>query len=65
MTSTCPGEIGLALVGERVDDAALAELLEPYRPHRFRVQRLVQLEGPRQARRAPRPTPRFHVPVRR
>ncbi|WP_426562328.1 DNA-3-methyladenine glycosylase family protein [Angustibacter sp. McL0619] len=60
-----PGQIGLALVGERVDDAGLAELLEPYRPHRYRVQRLVQLEGPRQSRRAPRPTPRFHVPVRR
>jgi 3-methyladenine DNA glycosylase/8-oxoguanine DNA glycosylase len=60
-----PGQIGLALVGEKVDDEGLAELLEPYRPHRVRVQRLVELEGPRQARRASRPTPRFHVPIRR
>jgi 3-methyladenine DNA glycosylase/8-oxoguanine DNA glycosylase len=60
-----PGEIGMALTGSRVDDDGLAELLEPYREHRYRVQRLVQLEGPRRTRRAPRPTPRFHVPVRR
>ncbi|GAA4347186.1 DNA-3-methyladenine glycosylase family protein [Angustibacter luteus] len=59
-----PGEIGLALTGNRVDDDGLAELLEPYRPHRYRVQRLLQLEAPRRGRRAPRPTPRFHLPVR-
>jgi 3-methyladenine DNA glycosylase/8-oxoguanine DNA glycosylase len=60
-----PGEIGLALTGERVDDAGMAELLEPYRRHRYGVQRLVELEAVRRPRRAPRPTPRFHLPVSR
>ena len=59
-----PRDIGLALAGEAVDDDGLAELLEPYRPHRYRVQRLLQLAGPRRARRAPRPAPRAHLPVR-
>jgi 3-methyladenine DNA glycosylase/8-oxoguanine DNA glycosylase len=59
-----PGDVGWALTGSPVDDDGLAELLEPYRPHRYRVQRLLQLEGPRRARRAPRPAPRRHLPVR-
>ncbi|GAB3598929.1 DNA-3-methyladenine glycosylase 2 family protein [Angustibacter peucedani] len=59
-----PTHVGRSLTGEAVDDAGLAELLEPYRPHRYRVQRLVELEAPRRARRAPRPTPRWHLPVR-
>ncbi len=59
-----PTDIGLALTGSAVDDDALAELLEPYRPHRYRVQRLLQLVGPRRPRRAPRPAPRRHLPVR-
>lgn len=59
-----PGHIGWVLTGEPVDDDGLAELLEPYRPHRYRVQRLLELEAPRRARRAPRPTPRGHLPVR-
>ena len=37
--------VGWALTGEEVDDDGLAELLEPYRPHRYRVQRLVELAG--------------------
>jgi 3-methyladenine DNA glycosylase/8-oxoguanine DNA glycosylase len=59
-----PTDIGLALTGSAVDDDGLAELLEPYRPHRYRVQRLLQLVGPRRPRRAPRPAPRRHLPVR-
>jgi 3-methyladenine DNA glycosylase/8-oxoguanine DNA glycosylase len=59
-----PSQIGVALIGEPVDDDGLAELLEEYRPHRYRVQRLVELEAPRRARRAPRPTPRRHLPIR-
>lgn len=59
-----PREVGVALTGESVDDDGLAELLEPYRPHRYRVQRLLQLAGPRQPRRVPRPAPRRHLPVR-
>ncbi|MGL5857448.1 MAG: DNA-3-methyladenine glycosylase family protein [Angustibacter sp.] len=60
-----PGMVGYALTGKLVDDDGLAELLEPYRPHRYRVQRLVELEAPRRPRRAPRPTPRWHLPVTR
>jgi 3-methyladenine DNA glycosylase/8-oxoguanine DNA glycosylase len=35
--------VGYALAGRDVDDAAMLELLEPYRPHRFRVCRLLEL----------------------
>ena len=43
-----------ALTGEVVDDdERLAELLEPWRPHRYRVQRLLELGADRPA--APRP----------
>ncbi|MGY2875126.1 3-methyladenine DNA glycosylase/8-oxoguanine DNA glycosylase [Marmoricola sp. URHA0025 HA25] len=58
-------DVGWALVGEAVDDDGLAELLEPYRPHRHRVQRLVELAGLGRPRRGPRMAPRTHLPVRR
>ena len=35
-------DIGWALTGKPVDDEGLAELLEPYRGHRYRVQHLSQ-----------------------
>lgn len=54
--------VGWALTGEAVDDAGLAELLEPYRPHRYRVQRLVELSGAGRPRRGPRMAPRTHLP---
>jgi 3-methyladenine DNA glycosylase/8-oxoguanine DNA glycosylase len=57
-------DVGWALVGEQVDDDALAELLEPYRPHRHRVQRLVELAGIGRPRRGPRMAPRTHLPGR-
>jgi 3-methyladenine DNA glycosylase/8-oxoguanine DNA glycosylase len=56
-------DIGWALTGTPVDDDALAELLEPYRPHRHRVQRLVGLAGLHRPRRGPRMAPRRHLPV--
>jgi len=59
-----PAMIGCTLAGEPVDDAGMAELLEPYRGHRFRVQRLVELCGTRQPRRGPRMGPRRHLPGR-
>jgi 3-methyladenine DNA glycosylase/8-oxoguanine DNA glycosylase len=59
-----PGHIGWVLTGTPVDDDGLAELLEPYRPHRYRVQRLLELEAPRRPRRGPRMSPRTHLPVR-
>lgn len=49
-----PSLVGHVLVGEPVDDDAMLELLEPYRGHRYRVVRLVELSGLRPARRGPR-----------
>jgi 3-methyladenine DNA glycosylase/8-oxoguanine DNA glycosylase len=57
-------DVGWALVGQPVDDDGLAELLEPYRPHRHRVQRLVELGGHGRPRRGPRMAPRTHLPGR-
>jgi 3-methyladenine DNA glycosylase/8-oxoguanine DNA glycosylase len=57
-------DVGWALVGEPVDDEGLAELLEPFRPHRHRVQRLVELAGIGRPRRGPRMSPRTHLPGR-
>lgn len=55
-------DVGWALTGRPVDDDGLAELLEPYRPHRHRVQRLVELSGLGRPRRGPRMAPRTHLP---
>jgi 3-methyladenine DNA glycosylase/8-oxoguanine DNA glycosylase len=55
--------VGWALTGAEVDDDGLAELLEPYRPHRYRVQRLVELAGLSRPRRGPRMAPRRHLPT--
>ena len=55
--------VGWALTGCEVDDAGLAELLEPYRPHRYRVQRLVELAGLSRPRHGPRMAPRRHLPA--
>ncbi|MCW2758679.1 MAG: DNA-3-methyladenine glycosylase 2 family protein, partial [Nocardioidaceae bacterium] len=53
-----------ALTGEVVDDdAALEELLEPWRPHRHRVQRLVELAHLARPRHGPRMAPRTHLPA--
>lgn len=57
-------DIGWALTGRPVDDAGLAELLEPYAGHRYRVQHLLGLAGHRRPRRGPRMPPRTHLPVR-
>jgi len=58
-------DIGWALTGSPVDDDGMAELLEPYRGHRYRVQRLLELAGVHRPRRGPRMAPRRHLPVRR
>ena len=56
--------VGWALTGAGdVDDEGLAKLLEPYRPHRYRVQRLVELAGLHRPRRGPRMAPRTHLPA--
>ena len=54
-----------ALTGEALDDDACAELLEPYAGHRYRVQRLLELDGAMRPRRGPRMAPRRHLPTRR
>ena len=47
--------VGYALVGHRVDDAEMLGLLEPWRPHRYRFVRLLELSGlGRPPRRGPR-----------
>jgi 3-methyladenine DNA glycosylase/8-oxoguanine DNA glycosylase len=47
--------IGHALTGERdADDARMLELLEPFRPHRYRAARLILLTGRTQPRHTPR-----------
>lgn len=51
-----PSSVGIALAGVPTDDAGMAELLEPYRPHRGRVVRLIELAGVRAPRRGPRRT---------
>jgi 3-methyladenine DNA glycosylase/8-oxoguanine DNA glycosylase len=54
--------IGWVLTGAPVDDEELAVLLAPYRPHRYRVQRLLELAGAGAPRRGPRMAPRRHLP---
>ena len=50
-----PGIVAFTLAGEeRADDARMLELLEPFRPHRGRVLRLITIAGRRPPRRAPR-----------
>ncbi len=51
-----------ALTGEVGDDDDMVALLEPYRPHRHRVQRLVELAHLSRPRRGPRLTLPTHLP---
>jgi 3-methyladenine DNA glycosylase/8-oxoguanine DNA glycosylase len=54
--------VSWALCGEVLDDAGCAELVECYRGHRYRVQRLLELERVQRPRRAPRMTLPTHLP---
>jgi 3-methyladenine DNA glycosylase/8-oxoguanine DNA glycosylase len=55
--SGIPSLVGWVLAGRhRSDDAAMIELLEPHRPHRYRVLGLVMASGRRPPRTAPRGT---------
>ncbi|MCW2921854.1 MAG: hypothetical protein JWL76_1728 [Thermoleophilia bacterium] len=57
--------VGYALTGESVDDDGMEELLEPWRGHRHRVVRLLQLGASlgavQTAPRIARPRPRTHL----
>ncbi len=55
--------VGWALLGHDLDDAGLAELLEPWRPHRGRVVAMAALAGSRRPRRGARMAPRTHLPA--
>lgn len=57
-------DIGWALTGSPVDDDGLRELLEPWRPHRGRVQALLGVAGAHRPRHGARMAPRTHLPVR-
>jgi 3-methyladenine DNA glycosylase/8-oxoguanine DNA glycosylase len=48
--------VGWALIGERVDDDGMMELLEPWRGHRQRVVRLIEAAGIGYERHGPRMT---------
>ena len=62
MTWDVGKEITYALTGEALDDDACAEILEPYRGQRFRVQMLLLMAGFRVPRRAPRMSLPTHTP---
>ena len=55
-----PGIVGTALIGEKVDDAGMLELLEPWRGDRQRVMRLIVASGASVPRRAQRLAPQDH-----
>ena len=59
-----PGDVSWALTGEVLDDAGCAEVIECYRGHRFRVQRLLALAGHHRPRRGPRLALPTHTPNR-
>jgi 3-methyladenine DNA glycosylase/8-oxoguanine DNA glycosylase len=57
-------DIGWALTGVQMDDAQLEAFLEPWRPHRGRVQALIALAGLHRPRHGARMAPRTHLPAR-
>ncbi|MCA1713214.1 MAG: DNA-3-methyladenine glycosylase 2 family protein [Actinobacteria bacterium] len=52
--------VGWALVGRPLDDAGMLEVLEPWRPQRYRVVRLLECSGLRKPRFGPRMTVQDH-----
>lgn len=58
-----PRQVCWALTGKDGDDARCAELIEEYRGHRYRVQRLLELHGSRRPRRGPRRSLPVHLPT--
>jgi 3-methyladenine DNA glycosylase/8-oxoguanine DNA glycosylase len=55
------GQVVFALTGEMDgDDAKMLELLEPWRGHRYRVVRMIELSGLTKPRRGPRYAPLDH-----
>jgi 3-methyladenine DNA glycosylase/8-oxoguanine DNA glycosylase len=54
--------VSWALTGRVLDDAGVALVIERYRGHRYRVQRLLELDGVGRPRRGPRRTLPSHLP---
>ena len=54
--------VSWALTGRVMDDDGCAEVIERYAGHRYRVQRLLELQGVGRPRRAPRMTLPTHTP---
>jgi 3-methyladenine DNA glycosylase/8-oxoguanine DNA glycosylase len=54
--------VSWALTGKVMDDAGCADVIECYRGHRYRVQRLLELDAAHRPRRAPRMTLPTHLP---
>lgn len=52
--------VGWALLGRPLDDPGMVELLAPWRPHRQRVVRLLEVSGARKPRFGPRLTVQDH-----
>ncbi len=55
--------VGWALVGRRVDDKTMLELLEPYRGHRYRAVRLLEIGSPRPPAFGPRMSVRSYADI--
>ncbi len=55
-----PSLVGWALIGTPVDDDGMLELLEPWRGHRQRVMRLIEVSGFRMPRFGPRSNRQDH-----
>lgn len=55
--------VSWALTGEVLDDAGCAEVIECYRGHRYRVQRLLEVAGHTRPRRGARMTLPRHTPA--
>lgn len=55
-----PSFVGWALVGRPLEDDGMLELLEPWRPHRYRVIRLLECSGFARPRFGPRMTIQDH-----
>ncbi|MFI7588402.1 DNA-3-methyladenine glycosylase family protein [Spongisporangium articulatum] len=54
--------VSFALTGRVLDDVGCAEVIECYRGHRYRVQRLLEMASAGRPRRAPRMTLPSHLP---
>lgn len=57
-------DVGWALTGTPFDDEEMRTYLEPWRPHRGRVQALLGMAGLHRPRRGARMAPRTHLPAR-